>query len=392
MVQLSISQREVLLVLLDYLHEQKLFSAQIALEREAKVQLVRYGKELDFLRQLLLDGKYQDADLFVKTIYENIQEDLHKQDDSQQRILFVLKRQQYLETLSTSDNAMLQMKEGEIIGLLKDIEEVAPSKHAISELHELLKYNPLTKHPDYANYEVNHERLEAFHAIKALLEENPATASLICQNERRRVTSGRLPKLLSDAIMFQWLAAREVVGGKANLKMDVATGLSEVSLVRDIVDAGCQNRFKAERLKGISVVHQAKNDEVRASQQLFNDGGVDFRSQHHTTMDVKERSKSIQLENMAQVIGLETRPQLVYMQGQPEQNIASSGMMQAHVSEAAEEDDDEEEVYDTTNDMQPLDSQESEEQQQQQSYSMLLQSHKSSLAEMPKPSSKHFGA
>ena len=77
--------------------------------------------------------------------------------------------------------------------------------------------------------------------------------------------SGRLPKLLSDAIMFQWLAAREVVGGKAHLKMDVQSGLSEVSLVRDIVDVKSQNKFKVDRLKGISVVHMPKTDDPRAS-------------------------------------------------------------------------------------------------------------------------------
>lgn len=131
-----------------------------------------------------------------------------------------------------------------------------------------MNYNPLTKHPEYAHYDVNHARLEAFLEIKALLEHYPATANLLCQSEKRRVPSGRLPKLLSDAVMFQWLAAREVVGGKAHLKMDVQSGLSEVSLVRDIVDVSCQNKFKADRLKGISVVHQKpKEDEsqVRAS-------------------------------------------------------------------------------------------------------------------------------
>ena len=151
----------------------------------------------------------------------------------------MLKRQHYLEILHTSDNQMLQMKQDEILGLLKDIEEVAPTKQVNFELQQLLNYNPLTKHPDYAHYDVNHARLEAFLEIKAMLEQNPATANLICQNEKRRVPSGRLPKLLSDAIMFQWLAAREVVGGKAHLKMDVQSGLSEVSLVRDIVDVNC---------------------------------------------------------------------------------------------------------------------------------------------------------
>lgn len=49
--------------------------------------------------------------------------------------------------------------------------------------------------------------------------------------------TGRLSKLLTDAIMLQWLMARETVGGRAHLKMDVCRGLSEVSLTKDIVDA-----------------------------------------------------------------------------------------------------------------------------------------------------------
>lgn len=72
------------------------------------------------------------------------------------------------------------MKQDEILGLLKDIEEVAPSKQINFELQQLLNYNPLTKHPDYAHYDVNHARFEAFLEIKAMLESNPATANLIC--------------------------------------------------------------------------------------------------------------------------------------------------------------------------------------------------------------------
>lgn len=47
-----------------------------------------------------------------------------------------------------------------------------------------------------------------------------------------------MTKLLADAVMLQWLVAKETVGGKANLRMDVCRGLSEVSLIKDIVDTG----------------------------------------------------------------------------------------------------------------------------------------------------------
>ena len=34
---------------------------------------IRYGKELNFLKSLILSGKWQDAELFARTIFENIQ-------------------------------------------------------------------------------------------------------------------------------------------------------------------------------------------------------------------------------------------------------------------------------------------------------------------------------
>jgi hypothetical protein len=88
--------------------------------------------------------------------------------------------------------------------------------------------------------------------IKSILDSYGPTASLICQGEKRRTNTGRLPKLLSDAILFQWLAARET-GSKANLKMDVMRGVSEVTLTKDIIDHSTQNRFRNEILPDLEV-------------------------------------------------------------------------------------------------------------------------------------------
>ena len=53
---------------------------------------------------------------------------------NQKQILFLLKRQNYLEILHTSDNQMLQMKQDVILALLKEIEDLAPSKEENYEM------------------------------------------------------------------------------------------------------------------------------------------------------------------------------------------------------------------------------------------------------------------
>lgn len=121
---------------------------------------------------------------------------------NQKQILFLLKRQNYLEILHTSDNQMLQMKQDVILTLLKEIEELAPSKEENYEMQQLLRYNTLTECPGYKDFETNHKRFETFLDVKRQLDLNPATASLICQSEKRRVPTGRLSKLLSDAILL----------------------------------------------------------------------------------------------------------------------------------------------------------------------------------------------
>jgi len=75
MVKLSISQKDVLLVVMDYLREHNMLSSLNSLEKETQVSLYKYGKELTFMRSLILDGSWVDAEAFVKTIFDNISMD-----------------------------------------------------------------------------------------------------------------------------------------------------------------------------------------------------------------------------------------------------------------------------------------------------------------------------
>ena len=94
--------------------------------------------------------------------------------------------------LFTCDTQMLQMKHETVLHILEELKKTAPSKQENFELQQLINYNPLTKCPAYADFDINHKRFETFLNIKAVLESNQATASLICQNEKRKIATGRL--------------------------------------------------------------------------------------------------------------------------------------------------------------------------------------------------------
>lgn len=45
--------------------------------------MFKYSKEIQFLRNLILEGQWQDADGFVKTIFENLLNDQNQQKQNQ---------------------------------------------------------------------------------------------------------------------------------------------------------------------------------------------------------------------------------------------------------------------------------------------------------------------
>jgi hypothetical protein len=50
MVKLEISHKDVVLLMLDYLHEHNLLSAMLALEKDVQLSLFKYSDEIAFLR------------------------------------------------------------------------------------------------------------------------------------------------------------------------------------------------------------------------------------------------------------------------------------------------------------------------------------------------------
>ena len=58
MVKLELSHREILLILLDYFREHNLLQTMLTLEKEANLSLFKYSEDLNFLRDLILEGNW----------------------------------------------------------------------------------------------------------------------------------------------------------------------------------------------------------------------------------------------------------------------------------------------------------------------------------------------
>jgi hypothetical protein len=57
---------------LDFLREHNMVESLTTLEKEAQLSLFKYSKEVQFLRDLILEGQWNDADGFIKTMFENL--------------------------------------------------------------------------------------------------------------------------------------------------------------------------------------------------------------------------------------------------------------------------------------------------------------------------------
>ena len=203
MVKLQINSKDVLLMVMDYLKEHNMLSSLLMLEKESSLALFKYSKEIQFLRNLILEGQWQDADGFIKTIFE--QESSNKpesHDDLQNlnQINYQIKKQIYLELLHSND---LEKNQNYVVELIKELESLSMSKDDHFELCNLLNYTRLQNHPDYADWTVQIGRFSCFNNIKNML--NECQTIQIGENhsiEKRRAPVGRLSKLLKDSVLY----------------------------------------------------------------------------------------------------------------------------------------------------------------------------------------------
>ncbi|XP_062869254.1 WD repeat-containing protein 47b [Trichomycterus rosablanca] len=259
---INIKEAEILKLILDFLNCRKLHISMLALEKESGVINGLYSDDMLFLRQLILDGQWDEVLQFIQPL-----EFMEKFD--RKRFQYIILKQKFLEALcvnnaiSASDDQLnLELTMQEAVKCLHCLEELSPSKDTYSKLCLLLTLPQLTHHVEFKEWNPSTGRVRCFdEACTMVAEFIPADRKL--SEAGFRAGSDRLFQLLVKGVLYeccvefcQSKATGEEIGeAEVLLGIDVLSGngcdepdLSLISWMRNLASAAFACAFEQKNL------------------------------------------------------------------------------------------------------------------------------------------------
>jgi hypothetical protein len=89
-MKIILKKSELVLLIMDYLRSENFNKTLVTFESETGLTLNNYNKELSFLRQLILDGQWSDAEEFLKPLKDH-------QNFEYNSSIFEIRKQKFLE-------------------------------------------------------------------------------------------------------------------------------------------------------------------------------------------------------------------------------------------------------------------------------------------------------
>ncbi|XP_046410029.1 WD repeat-containing protein 47 isoform X3 [Neodiprion fabricii] len=168
---LTLREEDVVRLTLEFLHSRDLHISQLSLERETGVINGQYSDDVLFLRQLILDGQWDDVLEFIQPLEALPDFDMRK-------FTYSILRHKYVELLCIKSeanvivgaNGSVDNAVEEVVKVLSDLEKVAPSKDEYSSLCLLLTLPRLTDHLQYKDWNPSNARVQCFREVYPLVE------------------------------------------------------------------------------------------------------------------------------------------------------------------------------------------------------------------------------
>ena len=193
-ININIAEKDIIKLIIEFLANRDLNISMLDLERETGVINGAYSDDILFLRQLILDGQWDDALEFIQPL---------RQIDAfnSKQFHFLIMKYQYLELLclkseaNTIDN---QLSVDQLVTYLNDLRPYCPSEEDYKKLCLLLTSPRLQDHTEYRLWNPSSGRLQCFKDILPLVnkfltvnettnassDSKLASKDLIAQNER----------------------------------------------------------------------------------------------------------------------------------------------------------------------------------------------------------------
>ena len=164
---ITINEADVIKLVSEFLQNRELNISMLSLERETGVINGLFSDDMLFLRQLILDGQWDDAIEFVQPL-EGLEGFNIKQ------FKYLVLKHKYLELLCIkSEPNVLQNYEftvDEVVTTLNSLEQLCPTKEEYSNLCLLLTLPKLSDHSDYSMWNPSNARMECFKDACVLVE------------------------------------------------------------------------------------------------------------------------------------------------------------------------------------------------------------------------------
>jgi len=196
---LVLREEDVVKLACEFMENRDMTISQISLERESGVINGDLSDDIVFLRQLILDGQWEDCLEFIQPLAQLSTFDYNL-------FQFLILKHKFVELLCIKSEIPLANTESaveEVVKVLKEIESVSPSKEEYSNLCLLLTLNKLTDHPDYRNWNPVKARSSCFKLIFPLVKDLLSGEKKEINSSSLVASNDRLLQLIIKGILYE---------------------------------------------------------------------------------------------------------------------------------------------------------------------------------------------
>ncbi|KOB73461.1 WD repeat-containing protein 47 [Operophtera brumata] len=198
--QLSLREDDVVRLALEFLHHRDLHITQLSLERETGVINGNYADDVLFLRQLILDGQWDDVLEFIQPLSAL----KHFEAD---KFNYAILRHKYIELLCIRSEIKaynnVENIVDEVVKVLSDLEKLAPSKEEYSNLCLLLTLPSITDHAQFKKWNPSNARVQCFREVYPLVEQFLPCDKKSSNTISKCAKNDRLMQLLIKGILYE---------------------------------------------------------------------------------------------------------------------------------------------------------------------------------------------
>eukprot|EP00794_Sanderia_malayensis_P015995 gene15995-17606_t len=243
--RVKLKEEDLLKLILEYLSSRNLHVSMRTLEKETGIVNNSYSDDILFLRELILDGDWDEVLLFVQP-FENLDEFDAKQ------FKYIILKQKFIELLSMKSHIVGKQASNtieEVMQTLNKLEATCPSKEEYSNLCWLLTVPNLIERSEFKEWTLDNSRLKCFMSALDIIRN-----VIPFEKKSKRIsgcaTNGRLLQLIVKGVLYE--TCIDVCQMKATGHEDEM--LEDVSVKANILQ-GLEDEYSANLLSWLKSLH-----------------------------------------------------------------------------------------------------------------------------------------